>query len=171
MGTIDNTVYEADGSVIIGDVTIGPDCGIWYNAVVRGDENSIHIGSRTSIQDCAVIHTDVECPVRIGDDVTVGHGAIVHGCEVGDNTIIGMGAIILNNAQIGSNCIIGAGALVTENKRIPDGSVAFGNPAKIIREITPEEIAANKNNAAIYVGLARDARTSGLIDAISPSGD
>ena len=171
MATIDKTVYEAEGSAIIGDVTIGPDSSVWFNAVLRGDEANIVVGARTSIQDCAVVHTDVDYPVKIGDGVTVGHGAIVHGCEVGDNTIIGMGSIVLNGAKIGKNCIIGAGALVTGGKEIPDGSVAFGNPAKIVREITPEEIEANKLNASRYVDMARDARTSDLIEAISPAGD
>jgi carbonic anhydrase/acetyltransferase-like protein (isoleucine patch superfamily) len=171
MGTVDKTVYEATGSAIIGDVTIGAESSIWFNAVVRGDEASVNIGRRTSIQDNAVVHTDIDCPVIIGDDVSVGHGAIVHGCTIGDNTIVGMGSIVLNGAHVGSNCIIGAGALVTQGTVIPDGSVAFGSPAKIARAITAEEISANKENASLYVGLARDARTNDLIDAISPTGD
>lgn len=171
MGTVDKTVYEATGSAIIDDVTIGAESSIWFNAVVRGDEASVNIGRRTSIQDNAVVHTDIDCPVIIGDDVSVGHGAIVHGCTIGDNTIVGMGSIVLNGAHVGSNCIIGAGALVTQGTVIPDGSVAFGSPAKIARAITAEEISANKENASLYVGLARDARTNDLIDAISPTGD
>jgi carbonic anhydrase/acetyltransferase-like protein (isoleucine patch superfamily) len=150
MGTVDKTVYEATGSAIIGDVTIGAESSIWFNAVVRGDEASVNIGRRTSIQDNAVVHTDIDCPVIIGDDVSVGHGAIVHGCTIGDNTIVGMGSIVLNGAHVGSNCI---------------------SPAKIARAITAEEISANKENASLYVGLARDARTNDLIDAISPTGD
>lgn len=171
MGSIDKTVYEADGSAIVGDVTIGHDCGIWFNAVLRGDENGIELGPRTNIQDCAVVHTDVDHPVKIGAGVTVGHGAIVHGCEIGDNTIIGMGAIVLNGAKVGSNCIIGAGSIITEGKEIPAGSVAYGSPAKVVREITPEEIEANKVNASRYVEMARDARTVNLIDALSPAGE
>ena len=171
MSTIDNTVYEASGSAIVGDVTIGADSSMWFNAVVRGDEAGVVIGQRTSIQDNATVHTDIDCPVKIGDDVSVGHGAIVHGCTIGDNTIIGIGAIVLNRANIGSNCIIGAGALVTQDTVIPDGSVAFGSPAKVARKIAPDEIAANKKNACIYVELARDARTNDLIDAVSPAGD
>ena len=171
MGHIDKTVYAALGSAIEGDVTIGQDSSVWFNAVVRGDMREVVIGSRTSIQDCAVVHTDTDYPTKIGDNVTIGHGAIVHGCEVGDNTISGMGAIVLNGAKVGSNCIIGAGTLVTQDKVIPDGSVAFGNPVKIMRDITPEEIADNTDNANKYVSLARDARTFDLIEAVSPAGD
>lgn len=171
MGTIEKTVHEADGSAVVGDVTIGQESSVWFNAVLRGDEAAIVIGEHTNIQDCAVVHTDMNYPVKIGNCVTVGHGAIVHGCEVGDNTVVGMGAIILNGAKVGKNCIIGAGALVTEGKEIPDGSVAYGNPARVVRDITSGEIEANAANAARYVELARDARTSDLIDAISPAGD
>ncbi len=171
MATIDKTVYEAEGSVVVGDVKIGPDSSVWFNAVLRGDEAGIEIGAQSNIQDCAVVHTDVDYPVKIGDGVTVGHGAIVHGCEIGDNTIVGMGSIVLNGAKVGKDCIIGAGALVTGGKEIPDGSVAYGNPAKVARAIKPEELEANKANAHRYVELARDARTSELIDAVSPAGD
>ena len=120
----DGQVFQAAGSVITGDVTIGRDCGVWYNAVIRGDEVDIHIGDRTNIQDNAVVHGDPGNPVHIGSGVTIGHGAIVHGCSIGDNSLIGMGAIILNGARIGRDCIIGAGALVTQGTEIPDGSVA-----------------------------------------------
>ena len=171
MKTIDNSVYEAEGSAIVGEVTIGAESSVWFNAVVRGDVASVSIGQHTSIQDNAVVHTDIDRPVLIGNGVSVGHGAIVHGCTIGDNTIIGMGAIVLNGAQIGSNCIIGAGALVTQDTRIPDGSVAFGSPARVVREITEEEIASNRKNADIYLELARAARTNELIDAVSPSGE
>ena len=108
-------VFQAAGSVITGDVTIGRDCGVWYNAVIRGDEVDIHIGDRTNIQDNAVVHGDPGNPVWIGSGVTIGHGAIVHGCSIGDNSLIGMGAILLNGARIGRDCIIGAGALVNGN--------------------------------------------------------
>ena len=168
---IDKTVFEASGSVIEGDVTIGANCGVWYNAVIRGDEDGIEIGANTNIQDNATVHVDPGFPVHIGNGVTVGHNAIVHGCTIGDNTIIGMGAIVLNGAKIGSNCIIGAGALVTEGKEVPDGTVWFGSPAKQAREMTAEDIAANKHNAKIYVGLARDARTVDLIEAVNPDGE
>lgn len=171
MKRIDKTVYEAQGSVIEGDVTIGADAGIWFNAVIRGDEGSIFIGDRSNVQDNATVHSDPGYDVRIGDYVSVGHNAIVHGASIGDNTIIGMGAIVLDGAKVGKNCMIGAGALVTHGTVIPDNSVAFGTPAKVARAMTDEEIAANKANAIRYVNHARDARTGDLIEAISPSGD
>ena len=143
----DGQVFQAAGSVITGDVTIGRDCGVWYNAVIRGDEVDIHIGDRTNIQDNAVVHGDPGNPVHIGSGVTIGHGAIVHGCSIGDNSLIGMGAIILNGARIGRDCIIGAGALVTQGTEIPDGSVAFGNPARIRGQMSPEAVAENRRNA------------------------
>ncbi len=148
---ISKDIYLAEGSRVVGDVTIGSGCSVWYNAVIRGDENKVVIGMNTNIQDNAVIHAGPVAPVKIGDGVTVGHGAIVHGCTVGDNTLIGMGCIIMNNAVIGSDCIIGAGSLVTEGTDIPDGAVAFGSPAKIHHQITEDEIERNRRNAEMYV--------------------
>ena len=153
MAVIDKSVYLARGSVVTGDVTIGEGCGIWYNAVIRGDEDSVVIGPGSNIQDNAVIHVDRGYPVRIGEGVTVGHGAILHGCTVGDNSLIGMGAIVLNGAVIGRDCIIGAGALVTGGTRIPDGLVAFGNPAVV----SPEGASQNRRNALFYRNLAAEA--------------
>lgn len=147
--------YQAEGAIIKGNVTIGEDAGVWYNATIRGDSNRIVIGSRTNVQDNAVVHVSTGYSVNIGDDVTIGHGAIVHGCTIGNNTLIGMGAIILNGAVIGDHCIIGAGALVTQNMQIPDGSLAFGNPAKIIRNLTKDEMEENTNNAFRYVKAAK----------------
>ena len=129
--------YLAEGAIVKGDVTIGEDSGIWYHATVRGDTEKITIGSRTNIQDNAVLHVGAGHALTIGDDVTIGHSAIVHGCTVGNN-------------------IIGAGALVTQNMEIPDGSLAFGNPAKIKRKLTEEEIASNRDNALLYVKEAKD---------------
>lgn len=147
--------YQAEGAIIKGNVTIGEDTGVWYNATIRGDSNQIVIGSRTNVQDNAVVHVSTGYSVNIGDDVTIGHGAIVHGCSIGNNTLIGMGAIILNGAVIGDHCMIGAGALVTQNMQIPDGSLAFGNPAKIIRNLTKNEMEENTNNAFRYVKAAK----------------
>jgi len=157
MITIDKSVYLAKGSIVTGDVTIGRDCGIWYNAVIRGDEAPIFIGDRSNVQDNAVVHVDESQPVTIGSGVTIGHGAIVHSCSIGDDTLIGMGAIILNGAMIGKNCIIGAGALVTQGTEIPDNSVAFGNPAKVKHGITDDALEASKKNAEVYVTLAKKA--------------
>ena len=158
MADIDSTAYLAQGAVVTGDVTVGADLGIWYNAVIRGDEAPIQIGARSNIQDNATVHVDADAPVRIGEGVTVGHNAIVHGCTIGDNTLIGMGAIVLDNAVIGRDCIIGAGALVTEGKTVPDGTVWFGSPAKQARQMRPEDIEANRHNAGVYVDLARKAK-------------
>ncbi len=143
-------IFTAPGAHIIGDVQAGENVGIWYNAVVRGDTNTITIGDNSNVQDNATIHTDADFPVRIGAGVTIGHNAVVHGCTIGDNTVIGMGSIILNGAVIGSSCIIGAGSLVTGKMRIPDNSLAFGNPAKIVRAVTAEEAEANRKNAMNY---------------------
>ena len=148
--------YIAEGAVVKGQVTFGNGASIWYNATVRGDSEPIEIGSNSNIQDNAVVHVDLTHKVVIGDNVTIGHGAIIHGCTIGDNTLIGMGAIILNGAVIGKNCIIGAGALITQGTNIPDGSLAFGNPAKVIRPLTDDEIAENSRNANHYVEIAKD---------------
>ena len=148
--------FIAKGAHVVGKVSIGEKVSIWYNAVVRADTNTITIGKGSNIQDNATLHTDAGFPVQIGAGVTVGHNAVVHGCTVGDNTVIGMGSIILSGAVIGSNCIIGAGSLVTGKMRIPDNSLAFGNPAKIIRAVTTEEADANRENAAHYVALMKN---------------
>ena len=153
--------FIAPGAIVLGDVTLGEDVGIWYHATVRGDRASIVIGDRSNIQDNAVVHVDTEHNVIIGKNVTVGHGAIIHGCEIGDNTLVGMGAIIMNGAKIGKNCIVAAGALVTQNAQIPDNSLVMGNPAKIKRVVTEEEIALNLRNADSYVEEARQMREKG----------
>lgn len=153
---IHDTAFIAPGAVVLGDVTIGENSGIWYNAVVRGDRDSIVIGKESNIQDNAVVHLGSGYPVEIGDHVTIGHGAIVHGCKIGDNTMIGMGAILMNGCKIGKNCIIGAGALVTQNVEIPDNSLVVGNPGKVKRAVTEEEIRWNLENARIYVEEAQE---------------
>lgn len=148
--------YIAEGAIVKGNVKLGKDVGVWYHATIRGDSNSITIGDETNIQDNVVVHTENTHPVTIGNGVTIGHSAVVHGCTIGDNSLIGMGAIILNGAVIGKDCIIGAGALVTQNTHILDGSLAFGNPAKVIRQVTEEEKAANRANALKYVKEAKE---------------
>ncbi len=152
---IDESVYIAPGAQVIGDVHIGKDSAVWYNAVVRGDSAAIVVGNRTNIQDLACLHVDKQYKLEIGDGVTIGHSAIVHGCIVGSNVLIGMGAIVMNGAHIGDNCIIGAGALVTENAEIPDGSMVYGYPAKVIRQLSSDEIDSIRNNADLYVEHAR----------------
>ena len=148
--SVDESVFIASGAVVLGDVTVGKNSSIWYNAVVRGDMSAIRIGQNTNIQDNCVVHVDTGFGTDIGDNVTVGHGAIVHGCTVGDNSLIGMGAILLNGCRIGKNCIIGAGALVTQNVVIPDDSLVLGNPGKVRRCLTKDEIDANIKNAHFY---------------------
>ena len=150
-----SNVFIAPGAIVLGDVTLGKDVGIWYHATVRGDRASIVIGEGSNVQDNAVVHVDAEHAVLIGRNVTIGHSAVIHGCEIGDNSLIGMGAIIMNGARIGKNCIVGAGALVTQNTQIPDNSLVLGNPAKIKRPVTEEEIASNLRNAQCYVEEAR----------------
>ncbi len=155
MKELDERVYIAPGAKVIGDVALGKECGIWYNAVVRGDSRKITIGNRTNIQDLAVLHVDKEYTLTVGDNVTIGHSAIVHGCSVGNNVLIGMGAILMNGAKVGDDCIIGAGALVTENMVIPDGSMVYGTPAKIIRPLTEQEKQGILDNAELYVQHAK----------------
>lgn len=148
---IDSSVFVAKGAVVLGDVTVAKDCSIWYNATVRCTEAPITIGEGSNVQDNAVIHVAHGYPTTIGSYVTIGHGAIVHGCSIGDNALIGMGAIILNGAKIGKNCIIAAGALIPQNKVIPDNSLVMGSPGKIIRQVTDEEILQNTQNAEEYI--------------------
>ena len=142
--------WVAPNSTIIGDVTLEKNTSIWFNAVLRGDIENIHIGEGSNIQDGSVLHTDPGCPLRVGKNVTVGHLVMLHGCTIGDNSLIGIGAVILNKANIGKNCIIGAKALITENKVIPDNSLVVGSPGKIIREVTEEEKEVVEENTKHY---------------------
>lgn len=144
-------VFIAPGAVVVGDVTLGDETSIWYQSILRGDDASITIGSRTNIQDHVVLHVDKGIPLVIGDGSSIGHGAILHGCRIGDNTLVGMGAIVLNGARVGNDCIIGAGAMVTQNKVIPDRSLVLGSPGRVVRSLTEEEIRGNQENARNYV--------------------
>ena len=139
MPEIDESVFVAESADIIGDVKIGKNSSVWYNTVHRGDELAIRIGENTNIQDGTVVHVGLDVDTVIGDNVTVGHNALVHGCKIGNNSLVGMGAIVLNGAEIGEFCMIGAGALVTQNKKFPDGMLIIGSPAKAVRELTEEE--------------------------------
>ena len=142
--------YIAPGARLIGNVTLAEQVGIWFNAVLRGDNEPIVIGPGTNVQDGCVLHTDPGFPLTLGADVTVGHSAILHGCTVGDGTLIGMGAVVLNGARIGTGCLIGANALVTEGKEIPDHSMVVGQPARVIRPIDAAMAAELRRAAAIY---------------------
>lgn len=153
---MDQNVYLAPGALVIGEVQIGENSSIWYHATVRGDLSSVIIGKDTNIQDNAVIHVEDSMPVQIGDGVSIGHGAVIHGCRIGNNTLVGMGAIVLNGAKIGRDCLIGAGTLITQNQVIPDGSVVLGSPGKVKRSITEEENKSNIRNALNYANLAKE---------------
>ncbi|MCI2057523.1 MAG: gamma carbonic anhydrase family protein [Oscillibacter sp.] len=139
------------GAAIVGDVSLAKGVSIWYNAVLRGDRGPIAIGENTNVQDCVVMHETT----TVGRGCTIGHGATVHGCTVGDNTLIGMNSVILDGARIGSNCLVGASALVTGGTVIPDGSLVVGCPAKVIRPLTQEEIEGNRKSAAAYLQEGR----------------
>lgn len=158
---IDESAFVAKNATVLGDVKIGKDVSIWFSAVLRGDINSIVIEDGSNVQDNATVHVDKEYGVKIGKNVSVGHNAIIHGCTIEDDVLIGMGAIILNGAHIGKNTIIGAGALVTEGKIIPEGSLVVGSPAKVIREISPEQLDGLKENARNYVHEGKEFKESG----------
>ena len=148
---IEKSVFIAKNSTIIGRCFIGENCSIWYNAVIRADVNEIRVGSSTNIQDGCVIHCDRNSSTSIGEYVTVGHNAIIHGCTIGSNCIIGMGATILDGAIIGDNVIVGANSLITSGKIIQSGVLVMGSPAKVVRELTPDEIKGIRNSAEGYI--------------------
>ena len=149
------SVYIAPGAVVVGDVTIGEESSVWFNAVLRGDVEAIKIGKQTNIQDGCVLHADPGFPCTLGDGITVGHGAIVHGATVGDNVTIGMKAVVMNGATVGENSIVAVGAVVTEGTQIPPGSLVIGIPGKVRRELSPEQIEMNRMGAAHYVENAK----------------
>lgn len=150
-------IRTGENTVIKGDVTFGNDCSVWHNAVIRADCASVKIGNRANIQDLVMIHTgEGGYAVAIGDDVTIGHSAIIHGCSIGDGSLIGMGAIIMNGASVGKHCIVGAGSLITQHKKFPDNTLIMGSPAKAIRPLTEEEIQGNLRNAELYVRHAKE---------------
>ena len=148
-------VYLAPGAVVVGDVTLGDNASVWFNAVLRGDIERIVIGHHTNVQDNAVLHLSDTFPCIVGNYVTIGHGAIVHACTVGDETLIGMGATLLDGSIIGRQCIVGANALVSEGRQFPDGSLILGMPARVVRELSPEERAGLKEHAEKYTQMAR----------------
>ena len=149
------TAFLADGAWLIGDVAVGKDSSIWFNAVLRGDINSIRVGERSNIQDGCVLHVTSELGVVIGDNVTVGHQAVVHGCTIRDGALIGMGAVVLDRASIGARSLVAAGALVREGFVVPDGTLVAGVPARVVRPLTKEELEGLLASAERYVGYAR----------------
>lgn len=148
---VDGSAYVDETATLTANVTLAKDTSVWPGASLRGDEDAIFVGEGSNIQDCAVLHTDIGKPCRVGRGVTVGHSAILHGCTVGDNSLIGMGAVILNGSVIGAESLVGAGTLITENKTFPDGVLIIGRPGRILRELTDEEKAAISANARWYI--------------------
>ena len=152
---VDSTAWIADSAQVMGHVTLGPDASVWFGCVLRGDTESMTIGEGSNIQDLTVMHADHGLPLTIGKHVTVGHKVMLHGCTIGDESLIGIGAIVRNGARIGKNCLVGAGSLVTEGKEFPDGSMIMGTPAKVVRELTPEQIEGLRLSAQHYIDNAR----------------
>lgn len=154
----------ANNATVIGDVTLGEDVTVLFNATLRGDVGGkIVVGDRTNIQELACIHVPLEGDTIIGSDVSVGHGAILHGCTIADGTLVGMGAIVLDGAQVGKNCLIGAGALVTGTADIPDGMLVIGSPAKAVRALTEEELAGLEVNVREYIKIGNDLQAQGFM--------
>lgn len=151
----EKTRFIADSAEVYGMVELAEETSVWYQAVLRGDNQTIKVGRGSNIQDGTIIHVDTHAPVQIGEYVTVGHQCMLHGCEINDGALIGMSSILLNGSSIGENAMIGAGSLVTEGTVIPAGVLAFGRPAKVIRPLTKEEIAKNRKNAEHYIALAK----------------
>ena len=150
-----NGVYIADTARVMGEVTLGEDVSLWYGVTIRGDVAPVIIGRGTNVQENAVIHVDAGVPNQIGENITIGHGAIVHGSKVGDGSLIGMGAVLLGGCVVGKNCLIAARALVTENAVIPDNAVVMGIPGKVVRQVTDEQLKMMHDNTRHYVDIAK----------------
>ena len=152
---VDGRFWVADNASVIGDVKLQENCSVWFGAIIRGDNDFISVGLGSNIQENCILHTDVGYPIDIGDDCTIGHGAILHGCSISNNCIIGMGAIILNGAKVGHNCIVGAGTLITQEKAFLDaGKLILGSPAKVVRDLKKDEINNIRHSALIYQSKA-----------------
>ena len=152
--SIHPSVWVADNAQVMGNVTLAEDASVWFGAVLRGDTSTITVGKGSNVQDNSVLHADNGMPLVIGEGVTVGHQVMLHGCTVGNNSLIGIGAIVLNGVKIGNNCLVGAGALVTEGKEFADGSMILGSPAKAVRMLSPEQIEGLKMSARHYIANA-----------------
>jgi carbonic anhydrase/acetyltransferase-like protein (isoleucine patch superfamily) len=149
------TAWVADSAQVIGNVELAEGASIWFGAILRGDNEPIRIGKNSNVQDGSMLHSDPGSPLTLGENVTVGHQVMLHGCTIGDGSLIGIKAVVLNGAKIGRNCLVGAGSLVTEGKEFPDGSMIMGSPAKVVRELTPEQIEGLRRAAAHYVDNAQ----------------
>jgi len=157
---LDATAYVTESASVIGKVRLEAHASIWFGVTIRGDNELITVGAGTNVQENCVLHTDIGCPMVIGRNVTIGHQAMLHGCTVGDGTLIGIQAVVMNKAEIGKNCLVGAGALITEGKKFPDNAIILGRPAKIVRTLTPEEIDKLALVSKEYVARAQHCRTS-----------
>ncbi len=155
------SAWVADSAQVMGAVELAEDVGVWFGAVIRGDTEHIRIGRGSNIQDGSVLHADIGKPLTVGEGVTVGHQVMLHGCTIGDGSLVGIGAVVLNGARIGKHCLVGARALVTEGKEFPDGSLILGSPARVVRPLTPDEIEGLRRSARSYVKNA-DRFRSGL---------
>ena len=153
------SAWVADNAQVMGQVTLAEDSSVWFGVVIRGDTSTIAVGKGSNIQDNSVLHADHGMPLVIGENVTVGHQVMLHGCTVGNGSLIGIGAVVLNGARIGQHCLVGAGALVTEGKEFPDGSMIIGSPAKTVRQLSPEQIEGLKMSAQHYVSNAARYKT------------
>jgi carbonic anhydrase/acetyltransferase-like protein (isoleucine patch superfamily) len=149
------TAFVAESAQVVGRVTLGEGSSVWFNTVIRADNEPMTIGAGSNIQDGSVLHSDTGFPLSVGERVTVGHQVVLHGCTVGDESLIGIGAVVLNGAKIGKHCLVGAGSLVTEGKEFPDGSMILGSPAKVVRQLTPEQIDGLRRSAQHYIANAQ----------------
>ena len=152
---ISDSAWVADSAQVMGNVELADQVSVWFGVVIRGDTETIRIGRRSNIQDMSVLHADVGMPLTLGEDVTVGHKVMLHGCTIGDGSLIGIGAVVLNGAKIGKGCLVGAGSLVTEGKEFPDGSMIMGSPAKLVRPLTTAQLDGLRQSAQVYVGNAK----------------
>ncbi len=152
---VEEGVFVAETAVVLGSVVLKAYSSVWFNTVIRGDDEPITVGRSTNIQDLVLLHTDPDCPCIVGDNVTVGHKVTLHGCEIGDNSLIGINAVVLSGARIGKNCLIGAHSLITERKEIPDNSLVLGSPGKVVRQLTDEEIQGLRDSADRYAARAK----------------
>jgi len=157
---IDATAFVADSATVLGKVTLQPHSSVWFGATLRGDNERITIGENSNVQEGTVLHTDMGYPLTVGRDVTIGHQAMLHGCTIGDGSLVGIQAVILNGARIGKGCLVGAGALVTEGKQFPDNVLIIGSPAKAVRELTADDVAGLKGAADSYVQRAQLFKTN-----------
>ena len=157
---VSSSAFVADNATVLGEVKIGEQSSVWFGAVIRGDTAAVTIGERSNIQDLCVLHADPGYPCKVGDDVTIGHAAVVHGATIGDGAMIGIRAVVLNGAKIGAGAIVGAGAVVTEDTEIPPGHLAVGVPAKVIRELSTENVQRTKHAAGHYVQASAEYRQS-----------